>query len=194
MWLITQHGFYSLVRDRENAARFLVRSRVRKDLLNLKSLAGLEAEVQSSPDREYPFRLRIDEREMPRIMNALGNSIDYPSFTSRIAQRIDQACRTLLYGEVLNTLRAIYDPAAVSQLRRPNPPSSPLPPEPHAETREPLSHATPTLAACSPKSSAKSKSLEASGGPDELPFTPEPTPPPARRARPLNIPSRLVHN
>ncbi len=117
MWLITQHGFFSVVRDRENATRFLVRSRVRKDLQNLKALAGLEAEVQSSPEREYPFRLRVEEREFPRVMNALGNTVDYPSFTARIAQRIDQACRTLLYGEVMETLRAIYDPTETTQQR-----------------------------------------------------------------------------
>ncbi len=120
MWLITQHGFFSVVRDRENATRFLVRARVRRDLQNLKSLAGLEAEVQSSPEREYPFRLRVEEREFPRVMNALGNTVDYPSFTARIAQRIDQACRTLLYGEVMESLRAIYDPAESPQ-QRPSP-------------------------------------------------------------------------
>lgn len=112
MWLITQHGFYSIVRDRDNASRYLVRARVSKDLQNLKSLAGLEAEIRSTPGREYPFRLLVDERELPRVMNALGNTIDYPSFSARIANRIDQACRTLLYGEVLTTLRSIFDPEA----------------------------------------------------------------------------------
>ena len=130
MWIITQHGFFSVVRDRENATRFLIRARVRRDLLNLKSLAGLEAEVQTSPEREYPFRLRVEEREFPRVMNALGNTVDYPSFSARIAQRIDQACRTLLYGELFATLRELYDPEQRSLARRPAPPEEP-PQGPH---------------------------------------------------------------
>jgi len=123
MWIITQHGFYSIVRDRENASRFLIRSRVARDLANLKGLAGLEASIRQTEEREYPFRLVIDERELPRVMNALGNSIDYPSFTARIAQRIDQACRMLVYGEIFGALRAIYDPTsparAVAPQRQP---------------------------------------------------------------------------
>lgn len=110
MWLITQHGFYSLVRDRENATRFLVRSRSSSDLKNLKALAGLEACIRETLEAEYPYRMIIDEREMPRVMNALANTVDYPCFTARLAQRIDQACRTLLYGEVMQTLREIGEP------------------------------------------------------------------------------------
>lgn len=119
MWIISQHGFYSIVRDRENASRFLIRSRVARDLANLKSLAGLEASIRQSEEREYPFRLLIDERELPRVMNALGNSIDYPSFTARVAQRIDQACRMLVYGEVFGALRAIYDPTSPARALAP---------------------------------------------------------------------------
>ena len=112
MWLITQHGFYSLVRDRENASRFIVRSRSLKDMENLKHLAGIDAEVRSTPEREYPYRMLVEEREMPRVMNSLANTIDYPNFSSRIATRIDQACRSLLYAEVFASLRRIFDPAA----------------------------------------------------------------------------------
>jgi hypothetical protein len=190
MWLITQHGFFSVVRDRENATRFLVRARVRKDLQNLKSLAGLEAEVQSSPEREYPFRLRVEEREFPRVMNALGNTVDYPSFTARIAQRIDQACRTLLYGEVMDSLRAIYDPGESPQQR-------PAPRDAGAEAAREAQRKPGTAAHSVARLPGKTQLWKAPAPekepPGELPFLSEPTPSPTRHRPARAVLSHRLH-
>jgi len=107
MWIISQHGFYSIVRDRDNATRFLVRGRVRSDLENLKKLAGFEGSVLKTPEADYHYRIIVDEKEVPRIMNCLANTIDYPNFKGRIANRKDQVERLGLYHEVWGTLQRL---------------------------------------------------------------------------------------
>lgn len=100
MWLYTQHGFYSIVAHRDQPGRFLVRARRQIDLDNLRSLAGLPASIQSTPDADYHFRLTITAAELNRVMTVLGNTVDYPNFKNRIAARPDQADRLHIYHNI----------------------------------------------------------------------------------------------
>ncbi|MEI6358331.1 MAG: hypothetical protein WCP53_14710, partial [Verrucomicrobiota bacterium] len=98
--MFTQHGFYSIVADRVEAGRHLVRARVRPDLENLKKLAGITGTIRTTPDADYRYRLSIDAAELIRLMNALANTVDYPNFKARISQRPDQVGRSGTYHPI----------------------------------------------------------------------------------------------
>jgi hypothetical protein len=100
MWLFTQHGFCSIVADRTQPGQHLVRARIRADLENLKKLAGITGPIQATPDADYGYRLSVDAATLIRLMNALANTIDYPNFKGRIAQRPDQAGRSATYHRI----------------------------------------------------------------------------------------------
>ncbi len=100
MWLFTQHGFYSIVADRDHPGRHLVRARVQADLENLKKLAGISATILATPEADYGYRLTVDAAELLRLMTALANTVDYPNFKSRIAKRPDQADRSAVYHRI----------------------------------------------------------------------------------------------
>ncbi|MCX6023968.1 MAG: hypothetical protein NTZ05_20000, partial [Chloroflexi bacterium] len=78
MWLFTIHGFYSIV---QKGDLFHVRAREMRDLENLRELVpGLPTVQGSFKGSDYPFRLLIDEGQKNAMIEALGNSIDYPNF------------------------------------------------------------------------------------------------------------------
>lgn len=107
MWLITQHGFYSIALDRSNSTRHRIAAACESDLRRLKTLAGLEARIQQSTEENAEWFVSVEDKELVRVMNALGNTIDYPCFQSRLAWRPEQAPRGFLYGRVLSLLRQV---------------------------------------------------------------------------------------
>jgi hypothetical protein len=112
MWLFTQHGFYSIVADRDQPGRHLARARVRLDLENLKKLAGLGGTIRATPEADYGYRILLEAPELVRVMNALANTVDYPNFKAAIAKRPDQAARSATYHR-------IWAEAAMLQSRAP---------------------------------------------------------------------------
>lgn len=100
MWIFSQHGFYSVVADRDQPDRHLVRARIQGDLENLKRLAGISAEIVATPDADYACRIYVTAPEYQRIMTALANTVDYPNFKSQVGKRPDQAGRTEVYHRI----------------------------------------------------------------------------------------------
>lgn len=100
MWLFTQHGFYSIVADRDHPGRHLARARIQRDLENLKKLAGLAGEIRTTPEADYAFRVSLDANELLRVMTALANTVDYPNFKAAVARRPDQAGRSGTYHRI----------------------------------------------------------------------------------------------
>ena len=96
MGLFTQHGLYSIVADREEPGRHLVRARVRVDLENLIEFPGLPGKIRATPAAKYGYRLAVKVSELRRIMRTLADTIDYPNFKAQIARRSDQADRSAL--------------------------------------------------------------------------------------------------
>ena len=96
MWLFTQPGFSSIIADRNNAGRHLVRARVRGDLEKLKTLAGNSNEIRTTPGADSAFRIMIDEAGFIRAMNTVTSAVDYPNCMFRMAQRPDQLVRSAI--------------------------------------------------------------------------------------------------
>jgi tetratricopeptide (TPR) repeat protein len=112
MWLMTQYGFYSVVAHRAEDDTFLVRSRVKNDLENLRTLAGLENEIHVSPYSTYPYRLVLSGEEWSVALACLGATISYDSFKKRIHALPDQSGRSEAYARVANLLAGLAEPSA----------------------------------------------------------------------------------
>ena len=93
MWIFSQEGFYSIVQKDEG---FHVRTRRKQDLFNL----GLTP-TNSYPGSDYPWRAILPNRaELLKLMEQLGNSVNYPNFKKRIGGRPDQHHRQGVYHKI----------------------------------------------------------------------------------------------
>ena len=98
MWLMTKHGFYSIVQ--KERGEYHVRARVRKDLENLQERVPLAGrEIQASKETDYPYRLIVGEAEVLKVLRFLGETLDYSNFKDTVADTPDQAARHDLYAQ-----------------------------------------------------------------------------------------------
>ncbi|MDP7249332.1 MAG: hypothetical protein QGF00_07015 [Planctomycetota bacterium] len=89
MWLMTKHGFYSIVEKKPG--EFHVRSRERRDLENLVERVPLsEEEILDTPSHDYAVRLIVDASMVRQILAFLAATLDYDNFKGRIDQTSDQ--------------------------------------------------------------------------------------------------------
>lgn len=111
MWLATKHGFYSIVRKQppsgEQPAEYHVRARVRKDLENLLAACGLQREILDWSTSDYRFRFLIGAEDLGRIMEHLGDSLDYSNFKSQVARNPDQRDKLGAYHQVWATMAGL---------------------------------------------------------------------------------------
>ena len=107
MWLMTQHGFFSIVK-KDDAIH--VRARVRGDLENLKRAARLRLPVHESPSADYRWRLLVDAAGLRAILATLADTLDYPNFKERIARRPDQRDKRGPYHGVWARLAMLQPP------------------------------------------------------------------------------------
>jgi hypothetical protein len=89
MWLATQHGFFSIVQKESDL--YFIRARVRQDLLNLKKLVGLDAEIHEWPQADYRYRIMTDLEGFLEVMVQMSTALDYPNFKGRIYEREEQS-------------------------------------------------------------------------------------------------------
>jgi hypothetical protein len=103
MWLMTKHGFYSIVQ--KQPGEFHVRARVRKDLENLVAripLAG--AKIRSSKETDYPYRLIAGREEVRKVIQFLGDTLDYSNFNATVAKTTDQREKLAVYERLWHML------------------------------------------------------------------------------------------
>jgi tetratricopeptide (TPR) repeat protein len=111
MWLFTQYGFYSVVAQPNEDDQYLVRSRVRNDLENLKSLAQLNNEILENAGTDYRYRLILSGEEWSRALGSLGAAIDYSNFKERIGELPDQRGKSAFYQQVWSSSIALKEPS-----------------------------------------------------------------------------------
>jgi hypothetical protein len=119
MWLMTQHGFYSIVQ--KAAGVYHVRSRERADLENLvKGVPLPDAEIHESREADYAFRLLVGKPELDKIMAFLGNTVDYPNFKGRIDAMPAQAHKPYhkVWRVLADTLGAYGRPGSAGRQSR----------------------------------------------------------------------------
>jgi hypothetical protein len=103
MWLMTKHGFYSIVQKKPD--EFHVRARVRKDLENLVAHVPLPgAEIHTSKTTDYPFRIIVGPKDVLKVMQIFGETLDYSNFKNTIARTRDQQEKHDAYATVWHTM------------------------------------------------------------------------------------------
>lgn len=81
MWLMTKHGFYSIVE--KQAGEFQIRAREKHDLENLREIAQLDdAQIVETPSNDYACRLIVGKDETMRVLAAL---LPVPALALRLA-------------------------------------------------------------------------------------------------------------
>ena len=89
MWLMTQHGFYSVVERQPD--EFHIRSRERNDLQNLVDRVPLPGtEIFDTPEADYAARIVTDRDTVSTVMAFLAESIDYSNFKGKVDATPDQ--------------------------------------------------------------------------------------------------------
>ncbi|MGE5551494.1 MAG: hypothetical protein ACM3ZC_13360 [Bacteroidota bacterium] len=90
MWLMTKHGFYSIVQKAPGT--YHVRAREKRDLQNLINRVRVPlGRIIETRKADYRYRLLVDGDTLLRIMEFLGDSINYDNFKAEIARTPDQA-------------------------------------------------------------------------------------------------------
>ena len=102
MWLFTTQGFYSVVADRDDPERVLVRARAREDIEALRrQIPGIEP--FSEPGSDYRWRAFVLRSEWEEAISRLAAEIDYDNFKNAVADRQGYG-RSHLYMEVWQAL------------------------------------------------------------------------------------------
>jgi hypothetical protein len=73
MWLCLNSGFLSVVADKDDASRLMVRARRKTDLSNI---FGANVEIIETPEADYWWRLFIDRDRFKALISTLIDGID----------------------------------------------------------------------------------------------------------------------
>ena len=103
MWLITDFGFFSVVR-KPGESQLTVRARTRTDLETLRErhLPAL-GEILEGAGTDYQFRARVPVEDLAEAMQGIVQEIDYPNFKNAVT-RNQGPKRARIYHEVWQTL------------------------------------------------------------------------------------------
>ena len=89
MWLMTKHGFYSIVEKQPD--EYHVRSRERVDIENLVNRVPLpSAQISESDYTDYAVRIIVGKEDVLAIMRFLGDTLDYDNFKNKIDRSPEQ--------------------------------------------------------------------------------------------------------
>lgn len=114
MWLLTPHGFFSVVEKPGDAAHgsLTVRARVRSDLASLRAAVLPEmGPIEESESTDYRYRARVPRAAVAAAMARLVETLDYSNFKNAVADR-QGSKRAKLYHDVWDVLyRMQSDPA-----------------------------------------------------------------------------------
>lgn len=84
MWIFAKHGFISVVQDRNDPARLLVRARKREDLENLDISGDVTSEISETPDADYRFRIFVPRKAFAAALQRMALAIDYTNFKTAV--------------------------------------------------------------------------------------------------------------
>ena len=107
MWLMTQHGFFSIIRNAEDT--YYIRARVKRDLENLDRLMGWKKEILRWETADYRYRLIVTRDEMLAALLRMGEHIDYSNFKGRIHGVPDQKKKSAAYSRVWETMEGLQE-------------------------------------------------------------------------------------
>jgi len=84
MWLFTETGFVSVVRDVSEKDLFIARARDKESLRGLSEAA--EVPVEATPLRDYPNRVHLSRKVFTDWLVTQVDELDYTNYKSRMWQ------------------------------------------------------------------------------------------------------------
>jgi hypothetical protein len=81
MWVCLNDGFLSVVTDKTDSSRLLVRARRKVDLVNV---VGPNAKIEHTPANDYHWRTYIPREEFKQLMMDRIDGIDYTNFKQSV--------------------------------------------------------------------------------------------------------------
>ena len=84
MWVAMNDSFVSIVQDRTNEDRVVVRARVKEDLEA--TFPFHSDDIIETTNSDYRFRLFLDKYYVSKIMQERVLGIDYPNFKDSVKQ------------------------------------------------------------------------------------------------------------
>jgi len=114
MWIFSEVGFFSVVEDWEDKNFVWVRARWKKDLENIRKLKVWKAykqrkpAIKATPERDYPFRVRMLKEDWARCLSELGEGINYGNFKGAVMDQ--DPVREQVYMKVWSIMRNAASP------------------------------------------------------------------------------------
>jgi len=107
MWTCSKLGFFSIVK-KGKPETWQVRARRKNDLYELLEATGLEeAEIVSTPEHDYGFRIIVGQDGLDRVFSCLAHSIDYPNFKDCVANLPAQHDKLPAYHDFWGGMRKV---------------------------------------------------------------------------------------
>lgn len=103
MWIATKFGYYSIVQTKgSNQNLFMVRSRSKQDLENLKNEISIFRKRKIKEDffADYFYRIFINREELYSLMMFIVMNIDYSNFKDEIKANKSQKDKLGYYSEI----------------------------------------------------------------------------------------------
>lgn len=104
MWLFMNNAFVSIVADRTNPDRVLVRGRLKGDVERALGKTLRRAKVTRTPHADYLYRATITRRQLADRMLELVDGISYPNFKGSIPATAAHAGRSHAYHRVWDVM------------------------------------------------------------------------------------------
>lgn len=85
MWIFLNDSFVSVVEDRADSSRLVVRARKEGDVERfVQGAMSAELRVVQTDHADYRFRASVPRRVVARVLEAVALSIDYPNFKDSV--------------------------------------------------------------------------------------------------------------
>src|ERR1041384_4107267 len=81
MWLCFNDGFLSVVADKNDPTRLMIRARRKKDLANV---LGPDADIIETPDADYRWRAFINRKGFKALVDQRIDGISYTNFKASV--------------------------------------------------------------------------------------------------------------
>lgn len=119
MWLFSASGFWSVVAVPGEPDVLLVRARLFKDAMSFGELASAEVRetdgpgseflvgvVSATPERDYPYRLRVGRTIVARVASRIVSEIQYSNFKDRVSADGEYG-RSAAYSRVWSAMHSM---------------------------------------------------------------------------------------
>lgn len=104
MWIFTELGFLSIVRDNFRPGHLLVRARQRDDAVKIadvcSAIASRKIVILETPERDYRFRMSVPIGVISEVIAVLVEGIDYANFKDRVHEIDPDPERSIAYTRV----------------------------------------------------------------------------------------------